>query len=89
MIDRLLLAAVGPVLGLSELITVEGLRLLGTTIAAAASIYAAASARRSTREARRTRRDVRRTRQKMRAGDGDGHVVVIDQPAEPDPDTRP
>lgn len=83
MLARLALGAVAPVLGLSELVTVEGLRLLGTTIAALASIYAAWSARQGRAEARKTRRDVRRRRRKLR-DDDDGQVVVLDHPIDAD-----
>lgn len=77
------LGSVWMILGVSEAITVESLRLLATTIAALASIYGAYAARQGRKEAKRTRREVRRRRRRARP---DERVLILDEPEQADDD---
>lgn len=71
------LGSVWMLLGVSEAVTIESLRLAAAMVAALASMYGAYAARQSNKHARRTRAEVRRKRRQARAGD---RVIVVDEP---------
>jgi hypothetical protein len=82
-VSRLLLVSTA-LLGASEAITVELLRLIGTLIAAAGAVLAAYWARQGRVDARGARREARSRRYRVRDPDRE-RALVVDQPEQREP----
>lgn len=89
MIAARLMILAGSVLGASEAVTVEALRLVGVAISCAASIVGAVLAYRNGREARAAKREAAKARREARSrrhvvrDPANEHALVVDTPAPP------